>query len=197
MWWEIFIYLTIAFVVELLGNFIYDKIVEKVKWKPFEKDYEHAKKYAEKGAFLIIPDGKIKSFYLIIWLAFLIFMFLGIILGVALYFSGEANFTVSFLSGLIMMLIALPWFLYGFYLYTKKILFYKDKFIIKTIFYVKEINLTDIWGAKIDENQYTHVYNIIIYYKNRKLKIYYWFSNIDLAKEVLMNSVRIIDDKNE
>lgn len=195
MWWEILIYLLIAFVVEVLGGLICDKLVDKIKWKPFAKDYERAKEYADKDNFLIVPDGASRSLYLIIWVAFLVSMVLGVVLGFALYLSGETTFTVALLAGLCMELLALPGFLYGLYLYTKKILFFKDKFIIKTMFYVKEIKLSDIWGARIEENQYSRNYNIIIYYKNRKLKIYNSFSNIDLVKEVLVNSVKIIDDK--
>ena len=173
MWWEILIYLLIPIIIEIV------LWVAASMLKKSEQKFLSANESATDDIFEIVPSWMIKQFYLVLLISGAILEILFVVISLVAFSSGEIIFS--------------PIFIIGLYFYNRKIYFFKDKFIVKSLFIKKEIKLLDIKKVKLKSSifktkDYKPKDNIIIYYRHSRLVLHSLSSNFARVEILLKNN---------
>lgn len=187
MWWEILIYLLIPIIIEIV------LWVAASMLKKSEQKFLSANENASDDIFEVTPSWIIKQFYLLLLICGAILEILFVVISLAAFSSGELSFVESLLLGICLEIIFSPIFIVGLYFYNRKIYFFKDKFIVKSLFIKKEIKLSDIKKVKLKPSifkykDYKPKDNIIIYYRHSRLVLHSLSSNFDRVELLLKNN---------
>lgn len=186
---ELILIILILPIIELIGTLIFDKLTDKIKWQPFEKQFnESLSNNREAFSMIQEPNGKI-----VLWFAigfFIFFWILGIVLAVVLAHMQNTTIIESVIMVILFTAICFPSISICMHYVTKKFFVTEEQLFIKSIFIKKKYNFKDI--LDIDEksknvNNFMNKYKLVITFQNKIIKIPDYYSNYDLLKDVLFS----------
>ena len=172
-------------ILEIVLTAIGSAIASKWKWHPIKNKFDKTVANATDDTFVVVTSAEMKTLCTI-GLSFAIFGYvMGIILPIALYVSKQARLVDMIIAAITFQVVILPMLLIALHYTTKKIYFFKEEIVVKSLIYVKKISFSQIVNASVTETQFTPSITIlVITYKNdRKLKIQQNFGNYELAKK--------------
>lgn len=180
--WIAIVCLIAAPVIIVVAVLSVDLIAGKVKWRPFKNYFLHAEKNAEPDAFLMTMPFYIEAWALIGIIVFSLTSLWGIAGGMFLCRQ-------SFWSGLwIGMGITLPSSLLivvCVHFFTKRIVFFKDRIIIRSAFIIKRINRLRI--SSVEEEKNSDERALVVRYENKVLTLSDKYGNYDLAVKYFLD----------
>lgn len=180
---EIVMWVVVAPILEFLLTGIAVYISKRWKWHPLKKIYDKQATEATDTRFIMMSNHDIKSTQIFA----LVCAALGFILGIALFPIAYASKNMSLHDFIFAEIgyqaVVLPMLLCALHYTTKKIYFFENDIVIKSVIYFKRVSFDQI--MIVTESNYTKVclMLVIIYNKKKKVKINQNFINYDLAKK--------------